>query len=116
MLGKVIVGWIGNSDVVFVDGIYFVVDVFVFIIVLLVIWVVNKLVDDDYLYGYGKVEVIVLGIVGIILLFVLFYVVFEGVVGLFYLVEFLNILVMWIVVILYIVKVLLYCYFLNVVK
>ena len=81
-LGKVIVGWIGNSDAVFADGIHSAADVFASIIVLLVIRVANKPADDDHPYGHGKAEVIVSGIVGIILLLVSFYVVFEGVVGL----------------------------------
>ncbi|MEH7562277.1 cation diffusion facilitator family transporter, partial [Priestia megaterium] len=115
-LGKVIVGWIGNSDAVFADGIHSAADVFASIIVLLVIRVANKPADDDHPYGHGKAEVIVSGIVGIILLLVSFYVVFEGVVGLFHPVESPNILAMWIAVISYIAKVLLYRYSLNVAK
>ncbi|MFL7939245.1 cation diffusion facilitator family transporter [Priestia megaterium] len=115
-LGKVIVGWIGNSDAVFADGIHSAADVFASIIVLLVIRVANKPADDDHPYGHGKAEVIVSGIVGIILLLVSFYVVFEGVVGLFHPVVSPNILAMWIAVISYIAKVLLYRYSLNVAK
>ena len=69
-LGKVIVGWLGNSDAVFADGIHSAADVFASIIVLLVIRVANKPADDDHPYGHGKAEVIVSGIVGIILLLV----------------------------------------------
>jgi divalent metal cation (Fe/Co/Zn/Cd) transporter len=48
-LGKVIVGWIGNSDAVFADGIHSAADVFASIIVLLVIRVANKPADDDHM-------------------------------------------------------------------
>lgn len=45
MVGKIFFGLIGDSEVVFVDGIYFAVDVVVLIVVLVVIGIFNKLFD-----------------------------------------------------------------------
>jgi cation diffusion facilitator family transporter len=80
-IGKLIVGSYGKSEAVFVDGLHSGADVFTSIIVLLVIKIANKPADKEHPYGHGKAEVIVSGIIGIILILVSVYVVFEGVQG-----------------------------------
>ena len=82
-LGKVIIGIAGNSGAVFADGIHSAADVFASAIVLLVIRISNKPADKEHPYGHGKAEVIVSGIIGIILLIVSLYVVYEGIIGFF---------------------------------
>ncbi|WP_445486841.1 cation diffusion facilitator family transporter [Niallia sp. 03133] len=109
-VGKLMVGWIGNSDAVFADGIHSAADVFASIIVLLVIKIANKPADQEHPYGHGKAEIIVSGIVGIVLLAVSFYVVYEAAVGLFHPIATPNLLAMWIAVISYGAKEFLYRY------
>jgi cation diffusion facilitator family transporter len=107
-LGKLLIGWYGNSDAVFADGIHSAADVFASIIVLLVIKLANKPADEDHPYGHGKAEVIVSGIVGIILIFVSIYIVYEGVIGFFHPLETPSILAMWVALFSFISKLLLY--------
>jgi cation diffusion facilitator family transporter len=107
-IGKLIIGWYGNSDAVFADGIHSAADVFASVIVLLVIKLANKPADEDHPYGHGKAEVIVSGVVGIILVFVSIYIVYEGVVGLFHPLETPSILAMWVVLFSFVTKLLLY--------
>jgi cation diffusion facilitator family transporter len=107
-LGKLIIGWYGNSDAVFADGIHSAADVFASVIVLLVIKIANKPADKEHPYGHGKAEVIVSGIVGILLFLVSIYVVYEGIVGFFHEVETPSFLAMWVAIISYITKVILY--------
>lgn len=80
-LGKVSVGWFGKSEAVFADGIHSAADVFASVIILLVIKISNKPADEEHPYGHGKAEVIVSGMVGIILLLVSFYLVYEAITG-----------------------------------
>ncbi len=107
-LGKIIIGWYGHSDAVFADGIHSAADVFASVIVLLVIKIANKPADEEHPYGHGKAEVIVSGIVGILLVFVALYVVYEGIIGFFQEVESPSLLAMWVALFSYIAKVLLY--------
>jgi cation diffusion facilitator family transporter len=107
-LGKLFIGWYGNSDAVFADGIHSAADVFASVIVLLVIKIANKPADKEHPYGHGKAEVIVSGIVGILLFLVSIYVVYEGILGFFHEVETPSFLAMWVAVISYITKVILY--------
>jgi cation diffusion facilitator family transporter len=107
-IGKLIIGWYGNSDAVFADGIHSAADVFASVIVLLVIKIANKPADKEHPYGHGKAEVIVSGIVGILLFLVSIYVVYEGIVGFFHEVETPSFLAMWVAIISYITKVILY--------
>jgi cation diffusion facilitator family transporter len=109
-VGKLIVGWYGNSDAVFADGIHSGADVFASVIVLLVIKIANKPADQEHPYGHGKAEVIVSGIVGIVLLIVSFYVVYEAIMGLFHPISTPNILAMWVAIISYGAKEVLYRY------
>ncbi|MFB6467341.1 cation diffusion facilitator family transporter [Cytobacillus sp. Hz8] len=113
-VGKIVVGLVGHSDAVFADGIHSAADVVASFIVLFVIKIANKPADEDHPYGHGKAEVIVSGIVGILLFLVSFYVVYEGVAGLFHPIEAPSILAMWVAVISYIFKKALYRYSLNV--
>ncbi|PLR97743.1 cation diffusion facilitator family transporter [Bacillus sp. T33-2] len=113
-IGKVVIGWYGNSDAVFADGIHSAADVFASIIVLLVIKLANKPADEDHPYGHGKAEVVVSGVVGIILFFVSIYITYEGIIGFFHPIEPPNILAMWIAIISYISKEILYRYSLKV--
>lgn len=107
-LGKLFIGWYGNSDAVFADGIHSAADVFASVIVLLVIKIANKPADKEHPYGHGKAEVIVSGIVGILLFLVSIYVVYEGILGFFHEVETPSFLAMWVAIISYITKVILY--------
>lgn len=114
MVGKTVVGWFGHSDAVFADGIHSAADVFASVIVLLVIKVANKPADEEHPYGHGKAEVIVSGIVGLILLLVAFYVVFEAIIGFFHPLQSPSILALWVALFSYLLKELLYRYSLNV--
>ncbi|GER66696.1 putative transporter YdfM [Weizmannia acidilactici] len=116
MAGKTLAGWLGNSDAVFADGIHSAADVFASVIVLLVIKVANKPADADHPYGHGKAEVIVSGIVGLLLLLVAFYVVFEAVIGFFHPTESPSLLTLWAAVFSYIAKLLLYRYSLKIAR
>lgn len=109
-IGKLIVGSYGNSDAVFADGIHSAADVFASIIVLLVIKISNKPADKEHPYGHGKAEVIVSGIVGMILFIVSFYVVYEAILGFLHPISTPNILAMWVALISYGAKEILYRY------
>lgn len=109
-VGKLIVGWIGNSDAVFADGIHSAADVFASVIVLVVIRIANKPADQEHPYGHGKAEIIVSGLVGMILLGVSIYLVYEVIMGFFHPITTPSMIAMWIAVISYISKVLLYRY------
>lgn len=115
-LGKIFIGWYGNSDAVFADGIHSAADVFASVIVLLVIKLANKPADNEHPYGHGKAEVIVSGIVGILLFLVSIYVVYEGIAGFFHEVETPSYLAMWVAIISYITKIILYRSSLKVAK
>lgn len=115
-VGKIFIGWYGNSDAVFADGIHSAADVFASVIVLLVIKIANKPADKEHPYGHGKAEVIVSGIVGILLFLVSIYVVYEGIAGFFHEVETPSFLAMWVAIISYVTKVLLYRSSLKVAK
>ncbi|WP_419955785.1 cation diffusion facilitator family transporter [Neobacillus niacini] len=115
-VGKIIIGWYGNSDAVFADGIHSAADVFASVIVLLVIKIANKPADKEHPYGHGKAEVIVSGIVGILLFLVSIYVVYEGISGFFHEVETPSFLAMWVAIISYITKIILYRSSLKVAK
>jgi cation diffusion facilitator family transporter len=107
-IGKMVIGWFGNSDAVFADGIHSAADVFASVIVLLVIKLANKPADDEHPYGHGKAEVIVSGVVGILLFLVSIYVVYEGISGFFHEVESPSLLAMWIALISFVAKIILY--------
>ncbi|MCM3568183.1 cation diffusion facilitator family transporter [Neobacillus mesonae] len=107
-LGKIIIGWYGKSDAVFADGIHSAADVFASVIVLLVIKIANKPADKEHPYGHGKAEVIVSEIVGILLLLVSLYVVYEGVSGFFEKVESPSVLAVWVALFSFAAKLVLY--------
>lgn len=107
-IGKILAGWYGRSDAVLADGIHSSADVFASIIVLLVIKVANKPADEDHPYGHGKAEVIVSGVVGILLLLISFYILYEGITGFFHPIEAPSLLAMWIAILSYVIKELLY--------
>jgi cation diffusion facilitator family transporter len=115
-IGKLFIGWVGKSDAVFADGIHSAADVFASVIVLLVIKLANKPADNEHPYGHGKAEVIVSGVVGILLFLVSIYVVYEGISGFFHEVETPSWLAMWVAVISYITKIILYRSSLKVAK
>ncbi len=114
--GKLFIGWYGNSDAVFADGIHSAADVFASVIVLLVIKIANKPADEEHPYGHGKAEVIVSGIVGILLLLVSIYVVFEGISGFFHEIATPSLLAMWVALVSFIAKIILYRSSLKVAK
>ena len=115
-VGKLFIGWYGNSDAVFADGIHSAADVFASVIVLLVIKIANKPADEEHPYGHGKAEVIVSGIVGILLFLVSIYVVYEGISGFFHEVETPSFLAMWVAIVSYVTKIILYRSSLKVAK
>ncbi|WP_163184286.1 MULTISPECIES: cation diffusion facilitator family transporter [Neobacillus] len=115
-LGKMIIGWYGNSDAVFADGIHSAADVVASVIVLSVIKIANKPADKEHPYGHGKAEVIVSGVVGILLFLVSIYVIYEGIVGFFHPFESPTLLTMWVALFSYISKVILYRSSLRVAK
>jgi cation diffusion facilitator family transporter len=110
------VGYIGKSDAVFADGIHSAADVFASVIVLLVIKIANKPADQEHPYGHGKAEVIVSGIVGILLFIVSIYIVYEAIVGFFHPISTPNIMAMWVAIISYGTKEVLYRYSLKIGK
>jgi cation diffusion facilitator family transporter len=115
-LGKLVIGWYGQSDAVFADGIHSAADVFASVIVLLVIKIANKPADNEHPYGHGKAEVIVSGIIGILLFLVAIYVVFEGISGFFHEVESPSFLAMYVALFSFVTKVILYRSSLKVAK
>lgn len=115
-IGKLTVGYFGKSDAVFADGIHSAADVFASVIVLLVIKIANKPADQEHPYGHGKAEVIVSGIVGILLFIVSIYIVYEAIVGFFHPISTPNIMAMWVAIISYGTKEILYRYSLKVGK
>jgi cation diffusion facilitator family transporter len=115
-IGKLTVGYIGKSDAVFADGIHSAADVFASVIVLLVIKIANKPADQEHPYGHGKAEVIVSGIVGILLFIVSIYIVYEAIVGFFHPISTPNIMAMWVAIISYGTKEILYRYSLKIGK
>ncbi|MCM3765923.1 cation diffusion facilitator family transporter [Neobacillus niacini] len=114
--GKIIIGWLGNSDAVFADGIHSAADVVASVIVLLVIKISNKPADKEHPYGHGKAEVIVSGVVGILLFLVSLYVVYEGIDGFFHEVELPSLLAVWVALFSFVSKVILYRSSLGVAK
>jgi cation diffusion facilitator family transporter len=115
-IGKLTVGYFGKSDAVFADGIHSAADVFASVIVLLVIKIANKPADQEHPYGHGKAEVIVSGIVGILLFIVSIYIVYEAIVGFFHPITTPNIMAMWVAIISYGTKEILYRYSLKIGK
>lgn len=113
-VGKMVFGWVGNSDAVFADGIHSGADVFASIIVLLVIKVSNKSADKEHPYGHGKAEVIVSGIIGIILTLVSIYLVYDAIVGFLHPIESPSLLALWMGILSYGLKEYLYRYSLRI--
>lgn len=81
-IGKILIGWLGNSNAVFADGIHSGTDVLTTIIALFIIKISNKPADEDHPYGHGKAEVMSSSIVGILLILVSFYLGYQGLIGL----------------------------------
>ena len=115
-VGKVIIGIIASSDALFADGIHSAADVFASVIVLLVLKVSSKPADTEHPYGHGKAEVIVSGVIGILLVLVSLYIVYEGIVGFFHPVESPSMIAFWIALFSYVAKVTLFRYSMNVGK
>jgi cation diffusion facilitator family transporter len=80
-VGKILIGWIGNSNAVFADGIHSGTDVLTSVIALFIIKISNKPADEDHPYGHGKAEVMASSIVGILLILVSFYLGYQGLTG-----------------------------------
>ncbi|MFP3726571.1 cation diffusion facilitator family transporter [Priestia filamentosa] len=113
MLGKLISGSAGNSSAVFADGIHSAADVVASIVVLLVIKIANKPADEEHPYGHGKAEIIISGLVGILLFLVCLYLVYEIIIGFLHPVTRPGLLPLWIAVVSYVAKTLLYRYSLE---
>ncbi len=95
MVGKIGFGWLGDSESVFADGIHSAADVFASVIVLLVLKLAEKPADKEHPYGHGKVEVIVSGLVGIILVLVSIYIVVDAIRGFFHPIASPSLLALW---------------------
>lgn len=80
---KIMIGWYAASEAVFADGIHSAADLFASIVVLLVIGLANKPADEQHPYGHGKAEVIISAVVGIILVLVSLYIVYEAILSFF---------------------------------
>ncbi|WP_139891579.1 cation diffusion facilitator family transporter [Bacillus sp. D386] len=115
-VGKIVIGIIASSDALFADGIHSAADVFAAVIVLLVLKVSNKPADLEHPYGHGKAEVIVSGVIGILLLLVSLYIVYEGVAGFFHPIETPSMIAFWIALFSYVTKECLFRYSMNVGK
>jgi cation diffusion facilitator family transporter len=115
-VGKIVIGIMASSDALFADGIHSAADVFAAVIVLLVLKVSNKPADTEHPYGHGKAEVIVSGVIGILLLLVSLYIVYEGVAGFFHPVESPSMIAFWIALFSYVAKECLFRYSMNVGK
>ena len=115
-VGKVVIGIIASSDALFADGIHSAADVFASVIVLLVLKVSSKPADTEHPYGHGKAEVIVSGVIGILLVLVSLYIVYEGIAGFFHPVESPSMIAFWIALFSYVAKVSLFRYSMNVSK
>ncbi|WP_262366020.1 cation diffusion facilitator family transporter [Bacillus sp. E214] len=115
-VGKIVIGIIASSDALFADGIHSAADVFAAVIVLLVLKVSNKPADLEHPYGHGKAEVIVSGVIGILLLLVSLYIVYEGVAGFFHPIETPSMIAFWIALFSYVAKECLFRYSMNVGK
>lgn len=113
-VGKMVIGWFGNSDAVFADGIHSGADVFASVIVLLVIRISNKSADAEHPYGHGKAEIIVSGLIGILLTLVSIYIVYEAISGFFHPIESPSMLALWIAIFSYVLKEFLYRYSLRI--
>lgn len=107
-IGKIFVGWYGNSNAVFADGIHSGTDVFTSIIALFIIKISNKPADVDHPYGHGKAEVVSSGIVGILLIIVSLYLGFEGTIGLIEPLESPSILTLYVAIFSFVMKQFLY--------
>ncbi len=115
-VGKIVIGIIASSDALFADGIHSAADVFASVIVLLVLKVSNKPADLEHPYGHGKAEVIVSGVIGILLLLVSLYIVYEGIAGFFHPIETPSMIAFWIALFSYVAKECLFRYSMNVGK
>jgi cation diffusion facilitator family transporter len=115
-VGKIVIGIIASSDALFADGIHSAADVFAAVIVLLVLKVSSKPADLEHPYGHGKAEVIVSGVIGILLLLVSLYIVYEGVAGFFHPIETPSMIAFWIALFSYVAKECLFRYSMNVGK
>lgn len=109
-VGKMVIGWFGNSDAVFADGIHSGADVFASLIVLLVIKISNKSADEEHPYGHGKAEIIVSELIGILLILVSIYIAYEAISGFFHPIESPSILALLIAILSYVIKEYLYRY------
>ncbi|MCP8967208.1 cation diffusion facilitator family transporter [Ectobacillus ponti] len=114
--GKIGIGMYAGSEGVLADGIHSAADVFASVIVLLVIGMANKPADPEHPYGHGKAEVIISGIVGVLLLMVSLYIVYEAVSGFWHPLEAPTILAMWVALFSYAAKMVLYRYSLAVAR
>lgn len=116
MFGKLFVGYFNDSDAVFADGIHSAADVFASVIVLFVLKIANKPADDEHPYGHGKAEILVSASIGIILLLVSIYLVYEAIAGFFHPVKVPGLIALWTALLSYVIKHWLYRYSLTVSK
>lgn len=70
VVGKIVVGFMSGVLVLISDGFYFLLDGLINVVGFISLYWVHKLVDDDYHYGYEKIEVMVVMGIGIGLLII----------------------------------------------
>jgi cation diffusion facilitator family transporter len=116
MIWKLIVGYFGHSDAVFADGIHSAADVVASVIVLFVLKIAHKPADAEHPYGHGKAEILVSAMIGIILLLISIYIIYEAIMGFFHPVEVPGLIALWTALISYASKHWLYRYSFSVAK
>lgn len=70
MVFKFLVWWIINFNVILIDVLESIINVVVVSFGLYSIWFFVMLWDENYFYGYGKIEFIFVGFEGVLILFV----------------------------------------------
>ena len=113
---KAIIGVISNSQAMIADSLNSAGDIFASLMSYIGAKLSSKPRDDDHPYGHGKAEVIVSGIIGILLLLVSLYIVYEGIVGFFHPIETPSMVAFWIALFSYVAKECLFRYSMNVGK
>lgn len=115
-VGKCLVGFYGDSNAVFADGIHSGTDVFTSILALFIVKISNKPADEDHPYGHGKAEVMSSGIVGVLLIIISIYLGYEGIAGLIQPLETPKILTLYVAIFSFIFKQFLFRYSLKMAK
>lgn len=112
---KFFVGIVGYSVVMLVDVVYLLFDFIIDIVVIVFVCIVGKLEDKGYDYGYGKYEILVMVIIGLLFLCVGFGIFWNGVLFIYIFLwggqlEFFGVVVLVVVLVLIVLKEIFYQY------